>query len=77
MRTVQVGLFLLGGLGLLFGLTIYFGAPFLVHFVLGSAFQNSVPVLRVFALDIPLSALSTAIVSSCCCRISWTTNLTL
>jgi PST family polysaccharide transporter len=62
MRTVQVGLFLLGGLGLLFGLTIYFGAPFLVHFVLGSAFQNSVPVLRVFALDIPLSALSTAII---------------
>ena len=51
----------LGGLGLLFGLAIFLGAPLLVHFVLGHAFQNSVPVLRVFAVWIPLTALVTVI----------------
>ena len=59
MKTVRLSLVFLGGLGLVFGLAIYLGAPFLVHFVLGHAFQDSVPVLRVFALWIPLTALVT------------------
>jgi len=40
---------------------MFLGAPLLVHFVLGHAFQHSVPVLRVFALWIPLTALVTLI----------------
>jgi PST family polysaccharide transporter len=62
MRTVRLSLLFLGGLGLAFGLAIYIGAPLLVHFVLGPAFQHSVPVLRVFALWIPLIAVCTVII---------------
>jgi polysaccharide transporter, PST family len=61
MKTVRLSLIFLGGLGLVFGLAIFLGAPLLVHFVLGRAFQDSVPVLRVFALWIPLTALVTLI----------------
>jgi PST family polysaccharide transporter len=61
MKTVRLSLIFLGGLGLVFGLAIFLGAPFLVHFVLGQAFHGSVPVLRVFALWIPLTALVTLI----------------
>ena len=62
MKTVRLSLLFLGGLGMIFGLAIFFAAPLLVHLVLGDAFQNSVPVLRVFALWIPLVALSTVII---------------
>src|SRR5271156_988659 len=62
MRTVRLSLLFLGGLGLAFGLAIFIGAPLLVHFVLGPAFQHSVPVLRVFALWIPLIAVCTVII---------------
>src|SRR3984885_11945727 len=57
MRTVRMSLLFLGGLGLVLGLTILMGAPLLVHLVLGPAFRDSVPVLRIFALWIPLVAL--------------------
>jgi O-antigen/teichoic acid export membrane protein len=46
----------------LFGLAIFLGAPLLVHLVLGHAFADSVPVLRVFALWIPLIAVCTVII---------------
>jgi polysaccharide transporter, PST family len=62
MKTVRLSLFFLGGLGLIFGLAIFFGAPLLVHLVLGPAFRNSVPVLRVFSLWIPLIALCTVMI---------------
>ena len=62
MRIVRLSLLFLGGLGLVFGLAIFFGAPLLVHFVLGPAFHDSVPVLRVFALWIPLIAVCTVII---------------
>jgi PST family polysaccharide transporter len=61
MKTVRLSLTFLGGLGLVFGLAIFLGASLLVHFVLGAAYQDSVPVLRVFALWIPLTALVTLI----------------
>jgi PST family polysaccharide transporter len=61
MKTVRLSIIFLGGLGLAFGAAIFFGAPLLVHFVLGHAFHDSVPVLRVFALWIPLTALVTLI----------------
>ncbi len=61
-KTVRLSVLFLGGLGLVLGLTVFFGAPLLVHLVLGPAFQDSVPVLRVFALWIPLIALSTVII---------------
>ncbi len=62
MKTVKLSLLFLGGLGVIFGLAIYIAAPFLVHFVLGAAFKDSVPVLRVFSIYIPLVALSTVII---------------
>jgi PST family polysaccharide transporter len=62
LKTVRLSLFFLGGLGLIFGLAIFFGAPLLVHLVLGPAFRNSVPVLRVFSLWIPLIALCTVMI---------------
>jgi PST family polysaccharide transporter len=62
MKTVKYSLLLLGGLGMFFGLAIYLLAPLLVHFVLGPAFRDSVPVLRVFSLWIPLIALTTVII---------------
>jgi polysaccharide transporter, PST family len=62
MKTVRLSLLLLGALGSAFGIAIFFAAPLLVHLVLGPDFRNSVPVLRVFALWIPLVALSTVII---------------
>jgi polysaccharide transporter, PST family len=62
LKTVRLSLLLLGALGLVLGLAIFFAAPLLVHLVLGPAFRNSVPVLRVFALWIPLVALCTVII---------------
>jgi polysaccharide transporter, PST family len=59
LRTVRLSFVFLGGLGLLLGLMIFFGAPLLVHLVLGRAFQDTIPALRVFAFWIPLCALTT------------------
>jgi polysaccharide transporter, PST family len=61
-KTVRLSLLFLGALGLVFGLIIFLGAPLLVHLILGPAFKNSVPVLRVFALWIPLVALCTVMI---------------
>jgi len=61
MRTVRLSLLLLGALGLILGATIFFAAPLLVRLVLGPHFPESVPVLRVFALWIPMVALSTVV----------------
>jgi polysaccharide transporter, PST family len=60
-RIVRLSVLFLGALGIVLGLAIFFGTPLLVHFVLGPAFQNSIPILRVFALWIPLVALTTVI----------------
>jgi PST family polysaccharide transporter len=62
MRTVRLSLLFLGALGLVFGLAIFLGAPLLVRLVLGPAFMESVPVLQVFALWIPLIALCTVMI---------------
>jgi PST family polysaccharide transporter len=62
LKTVRLSLLLLGGLGVVLSLAIFFGASLLVHLVLGQAFRDAVPVLRVFALWIPLVALCTVII---------------
>jgi polysaccharide transporter, PST family len=62
MKTVRLSIIFLGGLGLLFGLILFLTAPLLVRLVLGPAFVNSLPALRVFALWIPLVALSTVMI---------------
>jgi polysaccharide transporter, PST family len=59
MKTVKMALLFLGGLGAVLGVALFLSAPLLVHFALGDAFRDSVPVLRVFALWIPLVALCT------------------
>ena len=61
MKTVRLSMLFLGGLGAAFGLAIFVAAPLLVHFVLGPDFRGSVPVLRVFALWMPLIALTTVL----------------
>jgi polysaccharide transporter, PST family len=61
-KTVRISMLFLGVLGLVLGLAIFFAAPLLVRLVLGPAFHDSVPVLRVFALWIPLVALCTVII---------------
>jgi PST family polysaccharide transporter len=61
LKTVRLSLLFLGGLGLVFGLAIFLGAPLLVHLALGPAFEEAVPVLRVFSLWIPLTGLCTVI----------------
>jgi PST family polysaccharide transporter len=61
-KTVRLSLLLLGGLGLVLGFALFLGAPLLVHLILGPAFKNSVPVLRVFSLWIPLVALCTVMI---------------
>jgi PST family polysaccharide transporter len=62
LKTVRLSLLFLGGLGTFLGLGVFFGAPLLVHLILGPAFQEAVPVLRVFSLWIPLIALTTVII---------------
>jgi PST family polysaccharide transporter len=62
LKTVRLSLLFLGGLGAFFGVVIFLGGPLLVHLVLGPAFQEAVPVLRVFSLWIPLIALTTVII---------------
>ena len=59
LRTVRLSFVFLGALGLLAGMMIFFGAPLLVHFILGRNFQDTIPALRVFAFWIPLCALTT------------------
>ncbi len=59
LKVVRMSILFLGGLGLLFGVIIFFSAPLLVRLVLGHAFANSVPALRVYSLWIPLCALNT------------------
>ncbi len=59
MKMVRSSLFFLGGLGLLFAVILFLGAPILVHVVLGDAFHGSIAALRVFSLWIPLVALCT------------------
>ena len=62
MKTVRLSLLLLGGLGLIFGAMIFFAAPSLVRLILGPQYLTSITVLRVFALWIPMIALSTVII---------------
>jgi polysaccharide transporter, PST family len=62
MKTVRLSLLFLGGLGLGLGVALFLGAPLLVHVALGPAFKDSVPVLRIFSLWIPLIALCTVMI---------------
>ena len=61
MKTVRLSLLCLGSVGLVFGAVIYLAAPLMVRLVLGSQYTGSVPVLQVFALWIPLTALATVL----------------
>ncbi len=46
------------GIGIATGLVLLFGAPLLVHVLLGKGFVGSIPVLRLFALLPPVIATS-------------------
>jgi polysaccharide transporter, PST family len=61
MKTVRLSLLSLGGVGLVFGVVIFLAAPLMVRVILGSQYAESVPVLQVFALWIPLTAFVTVL----------------
>ena len=48
-------------MGLVFGMVIFLAAPQMVHIVLGPDYPQTIPVLRVFALWIPLTAIATVL----------------
>jgi PST family polysaccharide transporter len=60
-RTVRRSIYAIGGLSALIGLALIVGAPLLVKIALGPAFVDAVPVVRVFGMLIPLSAVCTVI----------------
>jgi PST family polysaccharide transporter len=60
-RTVRLSLLSLGSVGLVFGMVIFLAAPQMVHIVLGPDYPQTIPVLRVFALWIPLTAIATVL----------------
>lgn len=60
-RFARMGLLTIGGLGLVLGLAVMAFAPMAVRILLGSRYESSIPVLRVLALLIPLTALSNVI----------------
>jgi PST family polysaccharide transporter len=60
-RIARVGLLAIGGLGLALGLLVMAFAPIAVRILLGARYEAAIPVLRVLALLIPLTALSNVI----------------
>lgn len=57
-RTVRKGTIWLGTIGLLLGLTLTLGAPWLVRLLFGPGYDRAIPVLRVLGLVCPFSALN-------------------
>jgi PST family polysaccharide transporter len=57
-RTVRRGTLWLGALGMLLGLTLTLGAPWLVSLLFGAGYDRAVPVLRVLGFVCPFSALN-------------------
>lgn len=70
-RTARLSLIMTVGSGIIFGLTILIGAPFLVHVLLGPGFDRAIPVLRM------LSVLPPAIATSNVLGIQWMLPLRL
>ncbi|HTF67825.1 MAG TPA: oligosaccharide flippase family protein, partial [Edaphobacter sp.] len=60
-RIARLSLLMTVGSGLLLGLTLLIGAPFLVHMLLGARFDQVVPVLRVLSVLPPLIAASSVL----------------
>ena len=57
-RTVRRGTILLGAMGVLLGLTLTFGAPWLIRVLFGAGYERAVPVLRVLGFVCPFAVLS-------------------
>lgn len=60
-RFARIGLLAIGGLGLALGLAVMAFAPLAVRILLGPRYTESIPVLRVLALLMPLTAISNVI----------------
>jgi len=61
-KTVHKSLLLLGGMGSVFGLVLFFGAPLLVRLIFGAAFAPAVPVLRVLGMVVPFITVGSVVV---------------
>jgi O-antigen/teichoic acid export membrane protein len=57
-RNVWFSFKILGGLGILSGLALVFGAPLLIRIALGPTFQEAEPTLRVLGALTPLTAIA-------------------
>lgn len=57
-QAARLSLWLTMGVGVITGAGLFFGAPLIVRIALGSGFEGSVPVLRLFALLPPVIAVS-------------------
>ena len=57
-RTVRRGALLLGAMGVLLGLTLTLGAPWLVRVLFGPGYDRAVPVLRVLGCICPFTVLN-------------------
>jgi len=57
-ETLRASAWLMMGVGLAAGLTLFAGAPILVRLLLGRGFESSIPVLRVLAVLPPMMAAS-------------------
>jgi polysaccharide transporter, PST family len=57
-KTVRRGTLTVGALGVLLGLTLTLGAPWLVQLLFGSGYERAVPVLRVLGFVCPFSAIN-------------------
>src|SRR5690242_19089697 len=57
-RLARSSLLIMGTIGCAWGVAAFFGAPLLVHLLLGPGFEPAVPVLRILALLPPLVAIS-------------------
>jgi PST family polysaccharide transporter len=57
-KTIRRGTLWLGALGILLGLALTLGAPWLVSVLFGAGYDRAIPVLRVLGLVCPFSALN-------------------
>lgn len=60
-RTALAAARLTTGIGAGIGLSLWFGAPLLIHLALGPGFERSIPVLRVMSLVPPLMAITAVV----------------
>jgi polysaccharide transporter, PST family len=60
-RLVRKSIYAIGGLSALMGIGLIIMAPILVHVALGPAFEEAIPVVRIFGIMLPLASTFTVL----------------